>query len=642
MIIEKEKIQKAKEKLGNRNALLMSELLGVQEYDPVNMKGLCPFHDEDTPSFVYNKKNYTMHCFGCGVTVDVLDAYMRNGHTFVEAVKYLFEQAEIKYNFGELGVKTKRAFRYPKRDETGDNTKVYQYLNSRKISEETADYLDIQQDSRGNCVFHYYDTNDVLTLVKYRPSHKIGLDANGKKEIKTWKQPDTDTAPILFNMNRVNTSSPLLITEGELDCAAAIEAGYTNAVSIPFGAHNYHWIAENWDWLEQFDNIIVCSDNDDAGNDMRKEVINRLGAWRTRFVEIPVSINDKAIKDLNELLYYGGKDAVMDAILNAKDTPVDSVVDFSDIQNINMAELDGIQTGFKQLDKALMKLFYGTFNIITGINGAGKSSFVSQLVCQCLEQGKNAFVYSGELPNFQTKNWMDYILAGQYNISEYDLPNNNSTDAGDNIKHYIVKSPVLTQIDDYYRNRLFIYKDSLSHSADAILDAMEATARKYGCKLFVIDNLTSVSLGGNKEEKYMKQEEFVTKLITFANKFNVVVLLVVHPHKMDTMRRMTKMDIQGISTIIDLAHRIISLYRVQDRDRQPNKYNDGYSCDVLCDILKDRMRGYEGKQIELYYDVPSRRFFTCEDDLKYSYSWDKEPHDMDLPFGAPQLIKQPF
>ena len=61
MIIEKEKIEKAKSKLGNRNAELISEILNVQEYDSRNMKGLCPFHDEDTPSFVYNKKNYSMH-----------------------------------------------------------------------------------------------------------------------------------------------------------------------------------------------------------------------------------------------------------------------------------------------------------------------------------------------------------------------------------------------------------------------------------------------------------------------------------------------------------------------------------------------------------------------------------------------------
>lgn len=57
MIIEKEKIERAKAKLGNRNAELIAEILQVQNYDARNMKSLCPFHEEDTPSFVYNKKN---------------------------------------------------------------------------------------------------------------------------------------------------------------------------------------------------------------------------------------------------------------------------------------------------------------------------------------------------------------------------------------------------------------------------------------------------------------------------------------------------------------------------------------------------------------------------------------------------------
>ena len=54
------KIEKAKAKLGNENAFLIAEILDVQQFDERNLKGLCPFHDEDTPSFVYNKKNYTI------------------------------------------------------------------------------------------------------------------------------------------------------------------------------------------------------------------------------------------------------------------------------------------------------------------------------------------------------------------------------------------------------------------------------------------------------------------------------------------------------------------------------------------------------------------------------------------------------
>ena len=332
MIVEKKTIERAKGKLGDKNALLIAQILGVEQFDTRNLKGLCPFHAEDTPSFIYNKKNYSMHCFGCGKTVDILEAYMSVGHTFLEAVQFLFNQANIRYNFGEQGVKTRRAYRYPKPDKTDNKDQVYKYLAKRKISPKTVDYLDIQQDKNGNCVFNFYDTNDVLTMVKYRPSHRVD---KSKKEVKTWCQTGADTTPLLFNMNRVNTTSPLLITEGELDCAAAIESGYSNAVSVPLGAHNYHWMEENWDWLEQFDSVILCADNDEAGNAMRKEVATRLGTWRTRFVEIPMDVDGHPIKDLNELLYYGGTEMVMDVILNAKETPVDSVIDFADIQAID-------------------------------------------------------------------------------------------------------------------------------------------------------------------------------------------------------------------------------------------------------------------------------------------------------------------
>ena len=129
------------------------------------------------------------------------------------------------------------------------------------------DYLDIREDPHGNIVFNYYDTNDVLTMVKYRPSKSIDKSAG---EIKTWCQKDADTTPLLFNMNRINTSKPLLITEGEIDCASAIEAGNLNTVSVPLGAGNLHWIEENWDWLDMFDSIIIWSDNDASGEKMRK------------------------------------------------------------------------------------------------------------------------------------------------------------------------------------------------------------------------------------------------------------------------------------------------------------------------------------------------------------------------------------
>lgn len=577
-----------------------------------------------------------MHCFGCGKNVDIIDAFMYEGSTFLEAIQRLLELTNVNYSFGEKSVKTKHQYKYPEEVVCTDKSKVYSYLAKRKISKETIDYLDVRQDDQGNVVFNFYDLNDVLTTVKYRPSRKLK-----KGENKTWAQKGADTSPVLFNMNKVNTSAPLLICEGEIDCMSAVEAGYTNAVSVPFGAGNFGWIEENWAWLEQFDNIIVCSDNDEAGLKMRDSVVFRLGTWRTRIVDVPSFFEKEngqrvSVKDMNEVLYYFGKEKVMDIISNAKDCPIDSVVDFSDVEDVNLEDIKGIKTGLTDIDKELMRFFFGTFNVLTGINGSGKTSFISQIICQALEQGENAWIYSGELPNHQTKNWLSFILTGQRHLKQYQDGESIYWRASKNTKE---------KLNDYYRNRLYIYKDGLSRKKSDLLKSMEGVVRKNGVKFLVIDNLTALNLEANDKNKYEKQAEFVTELIDFANKFDVVVILVVHPHKMDMTRRMDKMDIQGAMAMSDLAHRVISLYRVSEKDKEGTQKMNGQGwakepikSDVILDVLKDRMRGREGKSIGLFYDVPSKRFFTNMGDLDRKYSWDKKDYSTPLPYMPEQLM----
>lgn len=564
--------------------------------------------------------------------------FIYKGMTYLQACQKLFDLAGIKYSFGELGVKTKHQYRYPKEVPIGDKSKIYAYFKKRCISPQTLDYADVRQDEEGNIVWNYYDSNDVLTMVKYRPSRKIH-----KGENKCWCQKNADTSNLLFNMNRINTTAPLLICEGEPDCLSAIEAGFTNAVSVPLGSGNFHWIEENWDWLEQFDSIIVCSDNDEAGQKMQKEVVYRLGSWRTKVVEVPPIFDAEngkkySINDLNEALYYLGKEKVLEIILNAKDSPVPGVIDFSDIQDVDLDQIDGITTGIRPLDRYLMKLFQGTLNIITGINGAGKSSFINQIICQSLEQDKNVFLFSGELPNFQTKNWLNSVLAGQRHIEERHFQD---------ATYYKVRPEAKREIDEFYRGRLYIYEDGRSNRMTDLLKTMEDSVRKYGTKLLILDNLTAINLECSDDNKYNKQSELIMNLIAFAVKFNVIVLLVVHPHKIDTMRRLNKMDVQGISAIIDLAHRIISLYRVSEKDKQGEQKMNGSGWrvkpikeDVLIDILKDRMLGFEGRSVGVYYDQPSRRFFTSEEDLDRRYSWDKHPYIGGLPYPPAQLIDE--
>ena len=128
MIIDKEKIDKAKKKLGEKTPDIIAELLHLEKYDSRNRKALCPFHEEDTPSFVWNPKGYYFKCFGCSRTLDIIDAYMLTGLTFAEACEKVFELAEMPYSFGEKGVRTKSQYRYPKEEPVKNIDKIKKFM----------------------------------------------------------------------------------------------------------------------------------------------------------------------------------------------------------------------------------------------------------------------------------------------------------------------------------------------------------------------------------------------------------------------------------------------------------------------------------------------------------------------------------
>lgn len=589
----------------------MARELNFENFDEKNLKASCAFHSPDlTPSMIYNPKNYTFHCFSCGTTVDIIDVFIRNGLTYIESVQKLFKEAKIEYTFGEVGVKTKQQYKYPKSIPLNDKSKVCDYLGKRGISKETINYADIREDEHGNIAFNYYDTNDVLTMVKYRPSHKIDK-ASG--ELKAWCQHGSSTTPLLFNINRINMNEPLLIQEGEIDSLAVMEAGYKNVVSVPFGAGNFSWIEENYEWLEQFDSIIICADNDEAGMKMQKECVYRLGSWRTKFIDIPhfhIDENGRKfeMKDMNHVLYYKGKQAVLDLIHNAKDPGVPSVQDLSDIEETDLDEIDGVQTGILGLDAELMKLFNGTVTVLTGQPGAGKTSFISQLVCQAIDNDKNTWIYSKEMPAWMTKSWLNYLLAGRHNLMEYRNQQNGSI-------YYKVSKEAKDKINKAYKNKWFIYRDDASNKLDDILKSMHDSVRKHGTKLLILDNLMMLDLGVDENNEHLKQTEVMNKLIDFAMKFSVAVVLVAHPRKLKSGEEAGIYDVSGTANIVNLAHRAINLTRLKGAE-------SGF--DVRITILKDRMRGKSGSALGMYYDVPSRRFYTNESEFNYQYSWDTE------------------
>lgn len=643
MLIDREAIQQAKEQLGDRNADLMQEILQMEKYNPQRKLGCCPNpdHDDHNPSCSYDPKRHIFHCFSCGYSIDLVSAYMLSGMSFTDACRKLFAEAGYQYDFSEIDRHVKqRDYRYPKPKYAENRDKVNAYWRGRGISEKTLDYVDIQEDPDGNTLFQYYDLTDTLVTVKVR-SHNT-KDAGHR----FWHLKDSDHMDILFNMNRINPEQPLIITCGEGDCMTAVECGFYNAVSINGGEKNHNWIANCWEWLQQFKEIILIPDNDKTGKEWLKTVRTRLGEYRIKVADVgitvtPIGQDPKEINDLNELYCTCGREAVQLVINEAKDSEIPSIVDYADVKKFDMSEVTGVTTGIADMDEALDKFYMGSTTVLTGTAGSGKTSLLSTLICKAVEQDFPVFVYSGELSNPSLKSWIDYVHAGRRGLNQYEKTVGHGF-------YYRVRNDVAQKINEFYKGKIFFYKDSFDQKVSHIMQTAESVVRKYGVRFLVFDNLTSMDLENNDNNKYQKQEEFIRNIVSFATQWDVCCVVVLHPKKMDMYRKMSIFDLQGVSAAVNLTHRVLALYRVRPEEKKGKmmKSKGGWvqepiPYDVTIEVLKDRFGSGAGKTIGLYYDVPSKRFYDTLDTLDHKYQWDADSDykGVPLPYETPSLVE---
>ena len=190
-------------------------------------------------------------------------------------------------------------------------------------------------------------------------------------------------------------------------------------------------------------------------------------------------------------------------------------------------------------------------------------------------------------------------------------------------------------INRTYKEQWFIYRDDYDNDLDSLMQSMTDVVRKYGVKLLILDNFMTIDTEDSENEN-RAQTNTIKRLITFAKKYNVAVVLVCHPRKTDKNTSVIGVyDIAGTSNIINLAHRTIALRRVTDEDREntsrlSDRRKELLKYDVIVTIIKDRMFGRSNIDLGLYYDKVSRRFYTTQAEYDKTYSWDDKNYDKPL------------
>lgn len=500
------------------------------------------------------------------------------------------------------------------------------YLESRGISEEiTRKYeITVQDKNKKVLVFPFKDEKGNLVFVKYR---KTDFDKTKDKN-KEWSEKNTQ--PILFGMNHCHSFERLIITEGQIDSLSVATAGFDNAVSVPTGATGFKWLADCWDWITQFKEIIVFGDCEHG----KITLIDALS------VRLPKEIVVKCVrvkdylgeKDANDILRKYGTEAIKKCIENAEIPKLENVKQLADVQSVDINKMDKIETGIRDLDKVIRGIAMGQLVILTGKRGDGKSTFMSQLIADALEQHRNVFVYSGELADFHFKRWLDYQLAGDKNI----ITNKNKFGEND----YEISDRVISNINDWYRDRAFIYDNTYIDDGrtefESLPDTIERAIIKYSIQLVCIDNLmTAMERVSEQSNLYLAQSNFVGRLKNIAMKYGVAVILVAHPKKGSADGGQDDNDlVAGSSDITNKADIVLKYSRCNP---------DEYQCDSLIKVTKNRLLGVlrttNDTAIKVNYSPKTKRIWCAALDDTASgasrhYGWEKtkEYKEAVLPF----------
>lgn len=563
---------------------------------------ICPKDDEWKFSV-----NWKTGAFGC-----LRGSCGYHGH-FVELCR------DYGYKLGMDAEQQYRQMPQPKQRIT-PNDSVIAYLKNRGISKETAERYEITaSDKQPNVmIFPFFNEYGKIDYIKYRNmAYK-----KGRKGSKEWCA--EGGKPILFGMKQCVNFDRLVITEGQLDSLSVAEAGIDNACSVPIGMNGFTWLPNCFDWISKFDKVVVFGDLEKGHMSLLDTLKQRLTNNRVFAVRKEDYLGEK---DANDILQSFGAEAVRKAVENAQEPDIGFVKELADVEDVDLNLLPKVKTGYYEIDSALGGgICFGQVCLLTGKRGNGKSTFMSNVVANALDQNVGVFAYSGELAGYHFKRWLNCQLAGNSHMVE------KQNEFGDPV--YTIDPVISKQISEWYRGRAFIYDNSFVEGDDehtALVEVVRDVASRRNVKLICIDNLmTAMETVNEQSNLYLAQSNFVGELKKIAVRYDVAIILVAHPRKQGKNDDPTfdNDDVAGSGDITNKVDIVMSYGRAAE--------GADHNCELI--ISKNRLAGTlrTGKdKIPLNYSAKTKRV-TGMRELEKRYGWEQMGTDVtaeiDVPF----------
>lgn len=479
-------------------------------------------------------------------------------------------------------------------------------IPDRAIKRETAQFFNVQvlHDRNHNVVKHiypYYDINNSHV------GNKIRLVAN-----KGFSSEGNLPKAVLFGQNKFTQGGKYLtICEGEIDAMSAYELQGSKwaCLSIKNGCQSaLKDIKANYDYVNKFEKIVLCFDNDEHGRKAATKVAQI-------FEPNKCLIMDMRYKDANEYLMKGKKQEFTQDFWNAKPYTPAGIHNLADITS-RIYEEDNTETCLYPYDGLNEKLYgmrTGELITFTAGTGAGKSSLMRELMHHLLTNTEhNIGVFSLEENITRT---MLHIMSVEASDRLY-------------IKE-VQKNYTIEQMKEFERKtigtrRFYGFDHFGSITTDEILNRVRYMVKALDCKYILIDHLSILVSGIEGEDERRNIDQLMTKLRSLVEETRCAMLLVSHLRRatgdkgQEQGKEISLSMLRGSHSIAQISDAVIALERDQQAE-DPIMANT-----TTVRVLKNRYAGETGVATYLLYDKDSGRLKEIENPLESDNQSDVE------------------
>ena len=462
-------------------------------------------------------------------------------------------------------------------------------IPDRKITLDTCKRYGVSVVKDGNMVtehmYKYYD----------KDSNHIGTKFRRTSDKQFWSEGNLSDAG-LFGQNIFGQAGKFItVCEGELDAMSAYQllGSKWPVVSIKNGAHSaLKNCRQALDYLNKFDTVVLCFDNDQQGKDAQQAVAKLFEPNKCKIMNLE-------LKDANEYLKVGQREKFVQTWWNAQTYTPAGIINLADLGR-SLYEETHNQTcpyPWPKLNEKTYGMRTGELITFTSGAGMGKSSIMRELMYHLMHNtDENIGVLAMEENTKQTAfNLMSVEANARLYIKE------------------IREQYTQEQLDEWQEKtlgtgRFYVFDHFGSMDNDEILNRVRYMAKALNTKWIILDHL-SILVSGQEDngDERKSIDILMTKLRSLVEETQIGLLLVSHLRRPagdrghEDGREITLSHLRGSASIAHLSDAVIALERNQQAEDEVEANT------TTIRILKNRYTGETGVACYLHYDSNTGR-----------------------------------